>query len=196
MYGPISPHTNAIGRIAAITVKVARMVGLPTSSTPPPPPTSGVSVAHLQVAVDVLDHHDGVVHQDADREDQREERDPVERVAQRVVGEERERERHRHRDQHDQRLAPAQEDPDEHRHRERGDEQVEDQLVRLLAAPSRRSRGSPSTLTSGGSSRARACVHPLEHRARRRRWRSRRGAWRPRGHRLLARARPARRAPT
>jgi hypothetical protein len=33
MYGPISPRTKAMGRMAAITVKVARMVGLPTSST-------------------------------------------------------------------------------------------------------------------------------------------------------------------
>jgi hypothetical protein len=33
MYGPISPRTKASGRIAAITVKVARIVGLPTSST-------------------------------------------------------------------------------------------------------------------------------------------------------------------
>ncbi len=33
MYGPISPRTKAIGRMAAITVRVARMVGLPTSST-------------------------------------------------------------------------------------------------------------------------------------------------------------------
>ena len=33
MYGPISPETKAIGSSAAITVKVARMVGPPTSST-------------------------------------------------------------------------------------------------------------------------------------------------------------------
>ena len=33
MYGPIRPDTNAIGISAAITVKVARMVGPPTSST-------------------------------------------------------------------------------------------------------------------------------------------------------------------
>ena len=33
MYGPIRPVTNAIGSSAAITVKVARMVGPPTSST-------------------------------------------------------------------------------------------------------------------------------------------------------------------
>ena len=33
MYGPIRPPTKAIGRIAATTASVARMVGLPTSST-------------------------------------------------------------------------------------------------------------------------------------------------------------------
>ena len=33
MYGPIRPPTNAIGRIAAMTVIVARIVGFPTSST-------------------------------------------------------------------------------------------------------------------------------------------------------------------
>ncbi len=32
MYGPISPPTNPIGTIAAMTAKVARIVGLPTSS--------------------------------------------------------------------------------------------------------------------------------------------------------------------
>ena len=31
IYGPIKPDTNAMGRTAAITVKVAKMVGLPTS---------------------------------------------------------------------------------------------------------------------------------------------------------------------
>jgi hypothetical protein len=77
------------------------------------------------MAIDVLHHHDRVVHQDADGEDQREQRDAVERVAQRVVHEQRERERHRHGDQHHHRLAPAEEHPDEQRHRERGDDQVE-----------------------------------------------------------------------
>ncbi len=33
MYGPMSPDTNSIGSTAAITVSVARIVGLPTSST-------------------------------------------------------------------------------------------------------------------------------------------------------------------
>ncbi len=33
MYGPIRPRTNAIGRIAAMTANVAKIVGLPTSLT-------------------------------------------------------------------------------------------------------------------------------------------------------------------
>ena len=33
MYGPISPETNIIGSSAAMTVRVAMMVGLPTSAT-------------------------------------------------------------------------------------------------------------------------------------------------------------------
>ena len=33
MYGPIRPPTKAMGRMAATTASVARMVGLPTSST-------------------------------------------------------------------------------------------------------------------------------------------------------------------
>ncbi len=33
MYGPIRPPTKAMGRMAAITAQVARMVGLPTSIT-------------------------------------------------------------------------------------------------------------------------------------------------------------------
>ena len=33
MYGPIRPRTKAMGSTAAITAKVARMVGLPTSAT-------------------------------------------------------------------------------------------------------------------------------------------------------------------
>ena len=33
MYGPMSPPTNSMGSTAAMTVRVARMVGFPTSST-------------------------------------------------------------------------------------------------------------------------------------------------------------------
>ena len=84
MYGPIRPRTKAMGRIAAMTANVASMVGLPTSSTASTatsrerPP---VVLGQLEMAVDVLHHHDRVVHQDADAEDQGEQRDAVEGVA-------------------------------------------------------------------------------------------------------------------
>ena len=82
MYGPISPRTKAIGRMAAITVNVARIVGLPTSSIASTAIRANEPAPLLAVvALDVLDHHDRVVDQDADREDQREQRDAVERVA-------------------------------------------------------------------------------------------------------------------
>jgi hypothetical protein len=84
MYGPISPETKAIGSSAAMTVNVARMVGPPTSSTAAGSPRAALRPrAALHVAVDVLDHHDGVVDQDADREDQREQRHAIEGEAHR-----------------------------------------------------------------------------------------------------------------
>ncbi|MGJ3244259.1 MAG: ArsR/SmtB family transcription factor [Opitutales bacterium] len=43
------------------------------------------------MALDVFHHHDGVVHQDPDREDQREEGDPVQRVSVQVEDQEGER---------------------------------------------------------------------------------------------------------
>ena len=83
---------------------VARMVGLPTSST-----ASTATCARLRpwfsgrraVAHDVLHHHDRVVHQDADGEDQREQRDAVQRVAVEIEDGERERQRDGDRDEHD-----------------------------------------------------------------------------------------------
>ncbi len=90
-------------------------------------------VAHLEVAIDVLHHDDRVVHQNADGKDECEERDAIERVAERVVHEQRERERDRHRYQHHRRLAPSQEEPDQQRHRDRGDEEVQNQLPSLVA---------------------------------------------------------------
>ena len=69
-----SPLTNAIGKIAAITVKVARIVGLPTSSTASMatcamfrPWFCGRRAWRTMFSVD----HNRVVHQDADGKDQR-----------------------------------------------------------------------------------------------------------------------------
>ena len=76
MYGPIRPRTKAIGRIAAITVKVARMVVLPTSATASTPATSlsGRQAVFRQakMADHAFHYNNGIVDQYADTEDQRE----------------------------------------------------------------------------------------------------------------------------
>ena len=81
---------------------------------------------------DVLHHHDRIVHEDADGEDQREERDAVERVAVEKEHEQRQRQRDRNRDEHHRRLAPAEHEPDERRHREHREQHVPQQFVALL----------------------------------------------------------------
>ena len=127
------PETNSIGSSAATTVRVATMVGLPTSAT--------ASIAacrrsrpsrHAPVAGDVLDHHDGVVDQDADGEDQREERDPVQRVAHQPGGEERQQDRHRDDDRDHEGLAAADGEGDQGDDRDRGEAEVVEELVGLL----------------------------------------------------------------
>ena len=95
MYGPISPLTNAIGRSAAITVKVARIVGPPTSSTARGMISASVPPPSAHVPMDVLDDDDRVVDENADREDQREQRDAIDREPPRPGGEQRRRERRR-----------------------------------------------------------------------------------------------------
>lgn len=58
-------------------------------------------------ALDVLDHHDRIVDDDADREHQPEQGQRVEREAEELQGRERADDRHRNRDDRDQRRAPA-----------------------------------------------------------------------------------------
>ena len=70
-------------------------------------PVAALVLRQVEVADDVLDHHDGVVHQDADGEDQREERDAVEREAVEVEHQQRQRERRGNGDADDARFAPA-----------------------------------------------------------------------------------------
>ena len=134
MYGPMSPRTKAIGRMAAMTAKVARMVGLPTSSTASTTMRAKErrGPGQVEVPVDVLDHHDGVVDEDADGEDEREEGDAVQRVAEQVGEEQREGQRDRDRHGDDERRAPAHRQQDERDHRQGRDEQVLDELVRLV----------------------------------------------------------------
>ena len=84
------------------------------------------------VALDVLDHHDRVVHQDAYGEDQGKEGDAIEGVAGQEVDEEGEREGDGHRDADHQTAAPAHGERDERDDRQRRDQEVVDELVRLL----------------------------------------------------------------
>jgi hypothetical protein len=84
-----------MGSTAAITAKVARMVGLPTSPTASTAMVdqAGPVLGKMKVADDVFDHHDGVIDEDADREDQGEEGDAVEGEAVEVEDQQRQRER-------------------------------------------------------------------------------------------------------
>ena len=76
-------------------------------------PAAAPVLRQVKVPHDVLDDHDGVVHEDADAEDEREERDAVQREAVEIEDQQREREggRNGHRD--DAGLAPAEREPDE-----------------------------------------------------------------------------------
>ncbi len=84
------------------------------------------------VPVDVLHHHDGIVHQDPDGEDQREQRHAVEREAIGPGSEQRDRQRDHHGHTDDEGLAPAQRDPDQDDHRGGREDQLLDQGVRLV----------------------------------------------------------------
>ncbi len=93
---------------------------------------AGPAVLHRPVAGDVLDHDDGVVDQDADREDQREQADAVDGVAHQIGGKQRQQYRGRDHDQRHQRLAPADRDRDQTDDRDRGEPEVKQKFVGLL----------------------------------------------------------------
>ena len=92
----------------------------------------GAAVRHRVMAVDVLDHDDGVVDEDADREDEGEERDAVEGVARELVDEQGEGKGHRHGDEDDEGLAQTEGEGDERGHREGGQHHMVEQLVGLV----------------------------------------------------------------
>ena len=92
----------------------------------------GLAGIELLMAVDVLDHHDRVIDQDADREDQREQRDPVQREAPGPGGKQGHGQGQDHGGADDGRLAPTQRDEDQRHHRGSGEQQLLDQLLRLV----------------------------------------------------------------
>ena len=78
------------------------------------------------MADDVFHHDNRVVHQDADGEDQREKRDPVERVAVEVKDQQGQCERRRDGEQNDQGFPPAQKHQDQQGHPKDGDAHVQE----------------------------------------------------------------------
>ncbi len=88
--------------------------------------------AHLPVAHDILDDDDGVVDENADREDEREEADAVDRVAHQPGGEERQQNRRRDDDEDDDALAPADHHHDQQDDGDGGEREMEQEFVRLL----------------------------------------------------------------
>ena len=70
---------------------------------------------------DILHHDDGVIHQDADREDQREQADPVDRVAHQLRRQHRQQDCRGYHHQGDERLAQADGEADQHHNGDRGE---------------------------------------------------------------------------
>ena len=80
---PRSPGRNEIGTNTAASVSVVAMTAKPISRVPLIAATSGGSPSSA-AAMDVLEHHDRIVDDQADREHQPEQRQHVDRVAHRV----------------------------------------------------------------------------------------------------------------
>ncbi len=87
--------------------------------------------AQAGVPVDVFHDDDGVVHQDADGENEREQRDPVQGESPGPGGEQRGGQRQADRQSDDDGLAPAQGQKDQQDHRQRGEDQLVDQRASL-----------------------------------------------------------------
>ena len=90
---PMMPPMNSTGMNTAASESVIERIVKPISRAPSKRRLHA-RLAHLHVADDVLQHHDGVVHHEAHRERQRHQREVVERVAQQVHGGERADDRH------------------------------------------------------------------------------------------------------
>ena len=110
MYGPIKPWTDAIGKMAAMTANVARIVGFPTSATASTATSANgrpFDLRETEVANDVLDNDNCVVDQNANAEDECEERNPVERVTKQIEDAEGKCQGDRNGEQNDARLSPT-----------------------------------------------------------------------------------------
>ncbi len=93
---PTIPPMNSTGMNTAASDSVMERMVKPISREPFSAASIGL-FAHLHVADDVLQHDDGVVHHEADRERQRHQRQIVDAVVQQVHHRERADDRHRQR---------------------------------------------------------------------------------------------------
>ena len=93
---------------------------------------AGTTVLHPPVPGDVFDDHDGVIDQNPDGKDQREQRHAVECVAHDPGGKERQQNGHRDHDGHHDRLTPANGEKDQRHDRRRGQTKVEQQFIGLF----------------------------------------------------------------
>ncbi len=96
---PVRPPWKPIGTYTAISTTVIAMIGPPSSRAAISAASQRRLAFLLHVPVDVLDHDDGVVDHQPDREHQRQQRQQVDRVAEHQHHEERADQRQRHRDQ-------------------------------------------------------------------------------------------------
>ena len=87
------------------------------------------AILHGPVAGDILDHHDGVIDENADREDECEQADAVQRIAHDARGEEGEQDGGGNDHRHHQRLAPADGHRDEDDDGDGGKAKVEQEFV-------------------------------------------------------------------
>ena len=87
---------------------------------------------HAPVTDDVLHHHDGVIHQDADGKDEGEQRDAVQGVAVEIENRQREGQGDGDGDEDDEGFAKPERDGDQEAHRDHRDQHVEEQLVGLF----------------------------------------------------------------
>ena len=86
-------------------------------------------IIHRPVPGNVLDDDDGIINQNADREDQGEQADAVDRVAHHHRGKQRQQDRRRDDDQRHQRLTPANAEGDQDHDRDRRKSKMEQQFV-------------------------------------------------------------------
>ena len=109
---------NSTGMNTATSDSVIERIVKPISREPSSAACIG-GFAHLHVADDVLEHDDGVVDHEADRQRQRHQRQVVEAVAERVHHRERADDRERQRQARDERRRDVAQEQEDHQHDER-----------------------------------------------------------------------------